>query len=191
MNILGDKLLKIIFGSACIVLTIILLIFLLPQTIFPNNGYFTAFSTESTYHEFVSIKTDSIRGGCRFRNYGRNRADTYVFFANIEGKYLPVQTTAHILDANVRSRIKSFMTHEYHPEMLSLEGRLATHGVHVQSAIDEFINANNADIVILPYALRITTIGRAWGDIILGIFLLITPSIFGAWMIIKTVRLNA
>ena len=169
-------------------MTIILLIFLLPQTIFPNVSYYAELSAESTYHDFVYVEAALFSEGFRFRNQGRHVADTYVFFAYVDGEYLPISTTAHMLDANLRNRIKSFAVDEHRLDTLRLEGRLTIHSLHVQSAIDEFRSANNSSSIIFPYTLRITTIGGDWGDIILGLLLLITPSIIGTWLIITAVR---
>ena len=180
--------LKIITGSACIVLTIILLILLLPQTIFPNVNYYAKLSVESTCYDFVYVEASSFSVGFRFRNHGRYVADTYVFFANLYDKYLPIRTTAHIFDTNIRNSIESFLVNEYRSETLRLEGRLTMHSLHVQNAIDEFISVINPNSIIFPYTLQITTIQRTWGDIIVGLLLLIAPSIFGVSLIIATIR---
>jgi len=180
--------LRVFFGGACIALTIILLVFLLPQTVFLSVDYYAELSEESTYHDFVYIETYSFSEGFRFRNYGRFRADDYIFFASYGDRFIPIHTTAGAFDTNRRYSIESLINNENYFETLRLEGSLRRHNLHVQSAIIEFVGDNNSDNIIFPYTLRIAKIMEIRGDIIVGLLILITPSILGAWLILTTVR---
>ena len=179
----GVKTFKVAFGCFCILLTIILLIFLLPQTNFPSVDYSERLSVHSTNGDFVYLETHSIRRGLRYR---RNRVNHYIFFAEDGDRFVPIIARG----ARERDRIDALVSNEDYSKTVSIEGMLQNHSLNVWRAIDEFEENNGSNNIIFPYTLRITTTGNERADIIAGMLLLFAPAIYGVWHILRVVSMR-
>ena len=176
----GVRTFKIAFGCFCILLTIILLIFLLPQTIFPSVDYSKRLSAHSTRHDFIYLETHSTRRGLRYR---RNRVNHYIFFAEYGDRFVPIIARG----ARERDRIDALVSNEDYSKTVRIEGMLQNHNLSVWRAIDEFEENNGSNNIISPYTLRITTTGSVRADVIVGMLFLFTPAIYGVWNILRAV----
>jgi hypothetical protein len=108
-----------------------------------------------------------------------------VFFAKYGDKFMPINITADIFSRSRRNSIEALVNNKDSSITLRLEGALRKHCLNIQSAVSEFVGGGAPDDIIYPYALKIISIEENWADIVAGLLILITPSIFGVGLILS------